>query len=1157
MRRIKKSLMMLLITGASIMLNAGNRIIKIPREGWRLNNYSKKDSGVKLSFEKAPNGTNAIIAEFFGPHNNVNVCWPDIKSQAEKWPKTFNGFSGYFWNDGSLVTLRIHFGIKPGKQFIGTLKLDHKGWKKIRVDRVVNYQDRTKAMKLIPRYITSLFFEVSHRLNTKVGVSALIWENKGVALPKLDIGRSANCVKTSRAPIIDGVLSDATWKKVLELPLSNMSLTQMQISNKSWAKATFDDTNVYLAAYLGFPKGTKLQDHITEFDAGLWEGEDVEFFLYPNSDPRKYYQFLINPRGTRADLAKIFDQVDDRIRLKWHDWTGKWSAKTKVYDDHWTVEAAIPWKTIDAEKVPELLQFQVMRIDHTLSPSEAPVWSPVIRKATDGLGILNLTKRVNYPVEIKDLSLSRIDTGKVEIQARLSCDKVIGKAKLSVWYSDPYSPPKKFIRRIDVNGKNSSLRWVIDTVTSVNGYHKFVMKVAPANSELSSSCIEYTFNQMLPAKIEFSDIFLNPLPKKANWGKGAFIPKPGDKICVSHDATARTVKTAKYLAGEIFDFYGIRPEIVKDGIGRIKLSIDKSKVRKITETDSREAYLLNVTPETVEITGAGEAGLFYGVVTLMQISAATKQPNAPIREVSIIDWPTFKKRISNVYQQFHNKKSINGSNGFKISRIKHWIRTRLARSKINTLSFCLADQVNYPSRPKLHHPRNFTPAEIREIFDYAREYFIEVFPGVLFGAHSPSWTKHFPELADPIFGKGQLDVANPKVYELMKYLFSDMIEISGKPTRYFNTYNDEWWHKASLQTDKNIVYKGKTRQEWFYKFIMAEYNILKKKNVRMIMFNDMLNPKHGGGSPFNVAKIAKKLPRDIILSTWSYSNKPFMKMGFKETWSTDNGFVANYKKPAKGTVGFGKIHYLLFDSLFNPSNPTRWLMHSFHAELQAANYAWNGDNKPALPMPEWTMRYLPNLMGTYSVTPNPAAGHKLTKIKFKDNTKLTGELELKRKMVVGDIPMTGGAIMATKNQPFKIGFAKNTKLSSVYILDNVMLSDKNDIAELQKQCRKPKSGMPYGLKIGKYILTYTDGTKSKKEILLGRNISFLKYTDPRCRFVKEGRAVYPLRENQSMALLQIEWVNSKPEKEVVSFEIKPTNKKAPIVLAGLTIRNTK
>ncbi len=60
-----------------------------------------------------------------------------------------------------------------------------------------------------------------------------------------------------------------------------------------------------------------------------------------------------------------------------------------------------------------------------------------------------------------------------------------------------------------------------------------------------------------------------------------------------------------------------------------------------------------------------------------------------------------------------------------------------------------------------------------------------------------------------------MDVTNPKVYEIMAKVYKDLLEMAGGHTAYFQTFNDEWWHKSRTQTD--AVYKGQTRQNLFYK----------------------------------------------------------------------------------------------------------------------------------------------------------------------------------------------------------------------------------------------------------------------------------------------------------------------------------------------------
>lgn len=172
MQKIKKSLMVLFIMGVSVMVNAE---IIIPLEGWRVNTFQKKDSGAKLTFEKAPDGSNAVIADFFGK-GKANVVWPEIKVQAPNWPETFNGFSGYYWNDGNPTILRIHFSIKAGMQFIAILKLEHKGWKQIKITKVRNYRDKSGKIKFIPKNVTVMFFERQNKDNVKIGIGKLVWD---------------------------------------------------------------------------------------------------------------------------------------------------------------------------------------------------------------------------------------------------------------------------------------------------------------------------------------------------------------------------------------------------------------------------------------------------------------------------------------------------------------------------------------------------------------------------------------------------------------------------------------------------------------------------------------------------------------------------------------------------------------------------------------------------------------------------------------------------------------------------------------------------------------------------------------------------------------------------------------------------------------------
>ncbi len=1119
--------------------------IVIPENAWLVNNFRQEDSGARLSFEKAPDGNKALMVDFYGPrHSNISIKPAIVKKLAEKWPETFSGFKGCFWNDGKLTKLSFAFRVDYKNQFVGFIKMDHKGWKVLKINQVTNFKN--KAMKLKPNQIFSIFFNCSNRQDFKMGLATLDWDKKGTELYKEPVGNTANIIKAVRPPEIDGILDDAIWKSVKPISLEHQLISkESKIKNKSWFKPAWDDNNFYIAASMQFPQGTRLKADMKNHDDPLWENDDFEFMLYPGCDQRKFYQFLVNPANTKTELARIFDQVADQIKVKYKDWNGKWTVKTKNFPDRWTVEAVVPWKTIGAEKVPEIIQFQALRTDRSAKSPQYSAWSPVRRAPTEGFGFLNPLESNKTMVCFKDISLKRLGDGKIAVSGAVQP----GNLDLKAWYNSPYSPPETFTMTLKSSKAVKTFDWILPVKTLVNGYHQFIIKGTAENS--SSGCALFGFNQTLPGKIKFSDIILNPIPKKMKLLKGVFIPEKNDIIGIPENASGRTKRTASMLAEKIYDIYGVKLPVKCNKNSRIQLFITLQNRYESTGRKSGEAYKLRVIPEKVLIDANGEAGLYYGVVTLGQLAASPKLPNSPIKCVDILDYPTFANRIVCLYEMGHCKKAANGR-GYNIKKIKDWIKRYVAGSKYNILSWGFADNVNYPSLKELYHSNNFTPEDIREIFDFARENFVQVIPGALFGAHSMFWTRHYPDIVEKKFGKHQFDVSNPKVYGLMEKLFSDIVEMSGKPVKYFNTMNDEWWH--GKRTIENNLLKGKTRQYWFEKFLLAEYKIIRKLGLKMITYDDMLLQKHNGDAPFNLYKVAEKLPRDIVMMSWSESNAPMYKLGFKQCWRVDNGFAGDYRKPFPQTSGFGTLKYPFIDTMFNHTLDVKWLRFCFQTQLQAANYAWNREACGVLPMAEWTMQNMSNLMGTYNIHSNPCAGNKLSQLIVSRDEQIASRLKLGAEAVIGGIPMKLGAREISEGAPYKIELPKALNISSVYILSNCSVKDKKDIAKLRKEV---KHSLPYGMVVAEYILNYTDGTKFKTRIRLGRSISLLKYTDPQCRYIKESRAVYPLSKDQSLALNQYELINPHPGKAVASIELLSTNKQAPVLLGAVTIRNTK
>ena len=1132
--------------------------IRMPSEGWSVNNFRQPDTGAETTLETAPDGSTAIRARFFGTKSS-NLVMPSaaVPVQAGQWPETFTGLKGFLWNDGtlSIVNLVLRTGNgqdEPFSQWNARLVLDHSGWQVVAIPTLVNYQDRFKP--LAPRAIRSVFINASGTAG-EVAFGALYWEPEGAVLRQRELGKAAVVVRTAEPPQIDGRLDEAVWQSQPAHAMDAFAHERPAVYGVTNSiQVVFDDTAFYLAAVLPRPLGTPLKAELREHDAELWSEEDFEFFLFPEPDPRQHYHFLVNPLGTRADLARVFDQVADRIETKYKNWTNDWQCATSVREDVWIVEAAIPWHSIGAEAVPALLQFQAMRSDMTGDTPRYPIWSPAVRRPTEGFGVLATAETTTAP-RLQGLSVRRQDQH-LHLSGFAEALPAAGLYDLVIEYAPPNVAPRHIAGEIAMEGTTGFFRWTFDGGTPVSGMHQMVVKVTPRGEAGPPAVALVVYDQILPSRFAFSDLVFNPEPKQFTQHEGAFMLNPGDFIHISADATPRTRKTAEYLAGRLYGLYGLRPPVRSNGgEGALRLAVGADAIHAATQSTSEEAYRLDVTPERITITGAGEAGLYYGVVTLLQAATAAKQPKAPIPALAILDYPTYERRIVSTYEMFHVKKdSGDGGGGYDLDKLRNWLERYVAGNKYNTLFLSWGDQVNYPSVPEVHHPRNFEPEEIASLYALAREHFIDAYPGVLFGAHAPAFTRHFPELIEERFGLQQMDVTLPGVYELMGRVYNDLLDLAGPEADYFMTFNDEWWHGSKTAADG--VYKGQTRQEMFYRFLMAEYELLHKRGVRMAMFTDMLHPKHNGGPPFNLTAVANRLPRDIALATWSEPNGFFAELGFETLWRIDNGFVAHSRKSWPGDTGFGRIQYGSSD-LFNQTDQQRTLHYAFHTAFPAANYGWNGEEKSVEPMEEWTLQWMPSLMGVYSFCANPAAGTALTPLPLGGDNRIVGERELPERADVGGIPMALGVQTAVVDAPVTIDLAPGTHFSSAYVLNNVAPPDLATARSLHELYRKEPSARPYGLIVGVYRLLYEDGSVVEMPLRLGRSIAYLEYTPAQSRYVRECRAVYPLDAEQTLAFNQFEWVNPHPDKAVRQIEVQSRIEAAPILVAAVTLRSVE
>lgn len=205
---------------------------------------------------------------------------------------------------------------------------------------------------------------------------------------------------------------------------------------------------------------------------------------------------------------------------------------------------------------------------------------------------------------------------------------------------------------------------------------------------------------------------LIPYPQELKLGSASVSLREFSQIILPKGAGSKDQFTAKMLANAMQEQWKQSVSIVSSGTEKaIRLHRIKDK------SLGREGYLLSVQPGGITISAVEDAGLFYGVQTLLQLIEG-KQGEPTVRELSIRDWPQTKVRAAHYDTKHHQDTK---------EYVKQFIR-ELASYKMNMLIWEWEDKFLYPSHPEIGAPGAFTMAEMQELTRYAQQYHVQIVP---------------------------------------------------------------------------------------------------------------------------------------------------------------------------------------------------------------------------------------------------------------------------------------------------------------------------------------------------------------------------------------------------------------------------------------------
>jgi hexosaminidase len=226
------------------------------------------------------------------------------------------------------------------------------------------------------------------------------------------------------------------------------------------------------------------------------------------------------------------------------------------------------------------------------------------------------------------------------------------------------------------------------------------------------------------------------------------------------------------------------------GAGVIRLEVSPGSVSPGPAQDrdnsaiASQTYRIELSPARIRIIANAEAGLFYGVETLVQLVKARNGTHwLPTGE--IVDWPDLHLRQMYWDDAHHLDRQ---------EELKRAIR-QAAFFKINGFAIKLEGHFQFRSAPAVIEPQALSPAELQDLTDYALRYHVQLIPYLDGPAHIAFILKH-PEYAglrafpDSNY---ELCATNPDSYKLMQGMFGDLLA-ANRGVNYIYLSTDEAYY---------------------------------------------------------------------------------------------------------------------------------------------------------------------------------------------------------------------------------------------------------------------------------------------------------------------------------------------------------------------------
>jgi len=290
------------------------------------------------------------------------------------------------------------------------------------------------------------------------------------------------------------------------------------------------------------------------------------------------------------------------------------------------------------------------------------------------------------------------------------------------------------------------------------------------NSCNSSPFVKFVLILFLfPHFLSAQSINIIPLPKSIVTTEGHF-HLTNKTVIVTNDNSLQP--QADYLSTELKNASSLIIPVNKNEKNPV------ISLQLVNNTNTPGSYFLKIEANRITITSSGNEGVFYGIITLLQIIKSSMEGNpVNLPDCEITDAPRFQWRgfMLDESRHFFGKEKVkhllDWMAFYKLNRF-HWHLTDANGWRIEIKKYPQLTLVggigNYTD--SLAAAKYYTQEDIKEIVAYAQDRFITVIPEIDMPGHATAANRAYPEFSGGSIFKYPnftFDPANEKTYQYL------------------------------------------------------------------------------------------------------------------------------------------------------------------------------------------------------------------------------------------------------------------------------------------------------------------------------------------------------------------------------------------------------